>query len=386
MKISVIMPTYNDSKTIKETLDSLMYQTYKDWELIIIDDGSTDNTRLIIEDYKKEKDAEDKIRYCYQENSDQLNAIINALDYITGDYIYVLHSDDLLNENTTFEKCVDYMSKNADYDAIISDLKLINDNGAELGIQKVRQYKNSKSDLPLQQLSLGRNLYVDVGFFKKESYVSSIKNTYLIWNMPFWINTENEKPSIIKVKKVDFIFMKYRIHENNYINDEIGTLNVLNGELRTLTTLMNYYNIPFYKLQNFLCRALHKMKIEYKPIYHKKEQKRKGKIVEFVVKKRVPNYKNNLFLNSLVNFYKNTSSSNRKVTIEKVPDIFIYKGKDIRKFNKEIKQGTIDEFYLNLLIEMEIGFKTIVVKNEYDKDKMIEICKFLCIFPEIEIL
>ena len=180
--------------------------------------------------------------------------------------------------------------------------------------------------------------------------------------------------------------MKYRIHENNYINDEIGTLNVLNGELRTLTTLMNYYNIPFYKLQNFLCRALHKMKIEYKPIYHKKEQKRKGKIVEFVVKKRVPNYKNNLFLNSLVNFYKNTSSSNRKVTIEKVPDIFIYKGKDIRKFNKEIKQGTIDEFYLNLLIEMEIGFKTIVVKNEYDKDKMIEICKFLCIFPEIEIL
>ena len=122
------MPTYNDSKTIKETLDSLMYQTYKDWELIIIDDGSTDNTRLIIEDYKKEKDAEDKIRYCYQENSDQLNAIINALDYITGDYIYVLHSDDLLNENTTFEKCVDYMSKNADYDAIISDLKLINDN------------------------------------------------------------------------------------------------------------------------------------------------------------------------------------------------------------------------------------------------------------------
>ena len=380
------MPTYNDSKTIKETLDSLMYQTYKDWELIIIDDGSTDNTRLIIEDYKKEKDAEDKIRYCYQENSDQLNAIINALDYITGDYIYVLHSDDLLNENTTFEKCVDYMSKNADYDAIISDLKLINDNGAELGIQKVRQYKNSKSDLPLQQLSLGRNLYVDVGFFKKESYVSSIKNTYLIWNMPFWINTENEKPSIIKVKKVDFIFMKYRIHENNYINDEIGTLNVLNGELRTLTTLMNYYNIPFYKLQNFLCRALHKMKIEYKPIYHKKEQKRKGKIVEFVVKKRVPNYKNNLFLNSLVNFYKNTSSSNRKVTIEKVPDIFIYKGKDIRKFNKEIKQGTIDEFYLNLLIEMEIGFKTIVVKNEYDKDKMIEICKFLCIFPKIEIL
>ena len=55
MKISVLTPSYNDAISIKKTLDSLLMQTYTDWESIIIDDGSTDDTRKIIEEYKKGK-------------------------------------------------------------------------------------------------------------------------------------------------------------------------------------------------------------------------------------------------------------------------------------------------------------------------------------------
>ena len=54
-KITVLTPTYNDSKSITETLTSLSSQTYTNWESIIIDDGSTDNTKSIIENFKKEK-------------------------------------------------------------------------------------------------------------------------------------------------------------------------------------------------------------------------------------------------------------------------------------------------------------------------------------------
>ena len=97
-KISVLMPTYNDADTILETLDSLVVQKYNNWELIIIDDGSSDDTKTVIEKYKKQKDKKNKIKYVYQENKDQLLAIINGLDYVTGDYIYILHSDDLLYE------------------------------------------------------------------------------------------------------------------------------------------------------------------------------------------------------------------------------------------------------------------------------------------------
>lgn len=103
MKISVLTPSYNDAISIKKTLDSLLMQTYTDWESIIIDDGSTDDTRKIIEEYKKEKGLEDKIKYIYQENKDQLNAILNGLQYVNGDYIFTLHSDDLLPDKDFFQ-------------------------------------------------------------------------------------------------------------------------------------------------------------------------------------------------------------------------------------------------------------------------------------------
>ena len=51
MKISIIMPTYNDKDSIVETFDSVINQTYTNWELIIIDDGSTDNTEEVIKNY-----------------------------------------------------------------------------------------------------------------------------------------------------------------------------------------------------------------------------------------------------------------------------------------------------------------------------------------------
>ena len=60
-KISVLMPTYNDADTILETLDSLVVQKYDNWELIIIDDGSSDDTKTVIEKYKKKKDKKNKI-------------------------------------------------------------------------------------------------------------------------------------------------------------------------------------------------------------------------------------------------------------------------------------------------------------------------------------
>ena len=96
MKISVIMPTYNDCKSIEETLDSLKNQTYKNWELVIVDDGSIDDTKKVINRYIENNNLNKKIKYIYQENGDQLNAILNGMNYLSGDYIYLLHSDDLL--------------------------------------------------------------------------------------------------------------------------------------------------------------------------------------------------------------------------------------------------------------------------------------------------
>jgi len=67
-KVSVIMPTYNRAETLPDALESLLAQTYLDFEVIVVDDGSTDNTRAVVEEYCK-KDS--RIIYYYQENKER---------------------------------------------------------------------------------------------------------------------------------------------------------------------------------------------------------------------------------------------------------------------------------------------------------------------------
>ena len=79
MKIYVLMPTYNDASSILDTLNSIIVQTYENWQLIIVDDGSKDDTKNIVNKFLKENDLDNKIMYVYQDNADQLNAIKNGM-------------------------------------------------------------------------------------------------------------------------------------------------------------------------------------------------------------------------------------------------------------------------------------------------------------------
>lgn len=63
--VSIIVPCFNQAHFLPETLDSLLNQTYQNWECIIVDDGSTDDTKKIAEEYEK---RDDRFRYIYQEN------------------------------------------------------------------------------------------------------------------------------------------------------------------------------------------------------------------------------------------------------------------------------------------------------------------------------
>lgn len=385
-KISVIMPTYNDCGSIKETLDSLMMQTYNNWELVIVDDGSTDNTKKVIEQYKKNNDKENKIKYIYQENGDQLNAILNGIKHLSGEYVYLLHSDDLLDSNNVFDKCVKYMQKHKECDALTADLTIIDENSNITGIQKIEKYKKQDYILAIQELWLGRNLFVDFAFHRAKTFFEEVKNNYVIWNTPYWINFNNGAPTMLNVQKADFHILKYRVHSGNYVNSYMGKLNVINGELRTLVSLMKYYNIPAYKLQYFIFRVFNKLKLFslYRPIYSRKEQNNKGKIVEFVIRKRFPKNEENVFLKALILFYKKQIKREIKID-EVINENSVYQGKDNAKFNKSIVNGTLSNIYKLLIKEMEKGFDVVIVNNDDEKDKMEDILRFLCIRPFVTI-
>lgn len=389
-KISVLTPTYNDAKSIEETLMSLINQTYSNWESIIIDDGSTDDTKFIIENFKNKYDKDNKINYIYQENADQLNAILNGLSKISGDYIFVLHSDDLLPNNDFFEKIVSEMEQN-NCDAIIGNLEIINDKSETVNCWKALKYRNSKCIPAILLLNQGANIYGDVALWEKDVYTKKIKNNYLSWNTPFWIDLQNE-PQILNVKTVNFPILKYRIHESNYINNDIGKFNVLNGELRALTILLNYYKIPLYNFQKFIwnfirMRGIRKLSLSnyFKPFYFNKETKNKYKILKNKIEKTYgKSYKENIFLKSLLDFYKN--NSDRTIELKNLENEEIFLGKDIRSFTKKLFDNNLSKFYYNIFEEMQKGFKTIKVKNESEKNLAINLSKFLCIYPYVEIV
>jgi glycosyltransferase involved in cell wall biosynthesis len=89
--VSVIIPSYNAAGFISETLDSALAQTYKNFEILVIDDGSTDNTKEVLEPYIKRG----QIRYIYQDNSRQAVARNNGMQQAKGELLAFLDADDI---------------------------------------------------------------------------------------------------------------------------------------------------------------------------------------------------------------------------------------------------------------------------------------------------
>ncbi len=392
-KITVVMPTYNDEKSIIVAIESIVKQKYTNWELLISNDGSKDNTEEIVLKYIKEKKLEDKIKYFKFENGDQLNAILNVEKYITGDLVYILHSDDLMYDELVFEKANNYFKKNKNVDAIISNAQKVNDNLEEMDIQKTKKYINNIKVLPLTLLWLGRNMYIDMAFFKKEKFLNEVKKSYLIWNIPFWMDIDKYK--ILNIETVDFIFFRYRIFEGNYINHESGQISVILGELRTALSLMKKYTILLYKLQYNAFRLLNKLNIKYYPIYFEKETKDKYKIAKYIVNKRFTDeqIKNNIYLYSLLTFLQKLDNI-EKTKIDKEISInninvneYIYYGKDVRKFFNDLKNNKVSKIYIKILKLMQEGFNIININTNEEKEIIETVLKFYGIhkFVKIEI-
>lgn len=116
--VSVIMPSYNTSQYISQSIQSVIDQTYKNWELIIVDDCSTDNTDEIVKGFD-----DDRIRYFKNEtNSGAAISRNRALREAKGKWIAFLDSDDLWLPQK-LEKQIDFMKKN-DYKFTYTDYKI----------------------------------------------------------------------------------------------------------------------------------------------------------------------------------------------------------------------------------------------------------------------
>lgn len=109
MKISIVTATYNSAKTIQHTIDSLLSQSYTDWEHIIIDGASGDDTLTIVR--QNEPQYANRLRYISEKDDGIYNAINKGIDMATGDVIGILNSDDILADNDVLQQIADTFEK-----------------------------------------------------------------------------------------------------------------------------------------------------------------------------------------------------------------------------------------------------------------------------------
>lgn len=125
MKVSIITPVFNGEKYIERCINSLINQTYKNIEVIIVNDGSIDNTEKILNKYK---DFDSRIKIVNQKNYGQLIARKNGIKVSTGDYLMFVDIDDWIEPNA-IEKLISYIYQyNADvikYNYIVEPSKKI---------------------------------------------------------------------------------------------------------------------------------------------------------------------------------------------------------------------------------------------------------------------
>ena len=126
MKISIITASYNYADYIGDTIKSVLNQTYSDWELIIVDDGSTDNSVDIIKQYCKE---DNRIKFFAHENNENKglkDTLLLGISKAQGEWIAFLESDDCWQENY-LEKKIEVIEKFPSVGLIFNDVELFGD-------------------------------------------------------------------------------------------------------------------------------------------------------------------------------------------------------------------------------------------------------------------
>ncbi len=154
--VSVVIATYNYGKYIKETIESCLKQTYKNIEIIVVDDGSTDDTKnVVLENFR------DSVKYIYTENVGQNKAVNLGLTHVTGDYIALLDADDIWDP-TKIEKQISFFNTYKDVGLIFTDFCKFNEQGilVHSHFNRLRHFMNTQKE------NLEGNWYIlDEDFF-----------------------------------------------------------------------------------------------------------------------------------------------------------------------------------------------------------------------------
>lgn len=209
LKISVIVPVYNVEKYLKQCLDSIVNQTYKNLEIIIVNDGTKDNSMKIVEEYLQDK----RIKVINKENGGLSSARNIGIKEATGDYISFIDSDDYISLNM-YEDLVKNINGE---DIIIFNYSRLDDKTKK--IVKNKYIKNNKMiilDKKLNylysriELVCWNKIYKATFIKEKKINFLEIVNEDVFWNIEVFYSAES-----VKILNQDYYY--YRINRSDSI-------------------------------------------------------------------------------------------------------------------------------------------------------------------------
>jgi len=212
-EISVIVPSYNHGEFISETLNSIINQTFSKWECIIVDDGSSDNTRQVIQEYC---DKDSRFEYVYQNNSGVSAARNNGISLAKGEFILPLDADDLIGE-TYIEKALLEFRRNPDLKLVYCKAKMF---GKVNKIWELPDYCYEK--LLWQNLIFCSAVYRKSDFNKTKGYDTNILG-YEDWD--FWLSFIEPSDSVFCINEVLFYYRIRKLSRSTGANQNCVSIN-----------------------------------------------------------------------------------------------------------------------------------------------------------------
>lgn len=248
MKISIITVCYNSASTIKDTIDSVLQQTYREIEYIIVDGASTDSTLNIVRSYG---DLISKI--ISEPDSGIYNAMNKGIKHATGDVVGIVNSDDFLNNSNIIQRVADEFISN-DLDALYGDIQYVRPEK----LNEVVRYYSSKSFSPNKfkygfmpahpSFYVKRHLFEKYGFYK-ENYIIAADFELLLRFM---------YGNNIRIKYIQMPFVTMRtggisnksLKSNYILNSEILRACRENNIKTNLVFIYSKYILKFFELFN----------------------------------------------------------------------------------------------------------------------------------------
>lgn len=213
--ISIIMPAYNKAPYIAEALDSVIAQTITDWECIVVNDGSTDNTEEIVLSYVS---REPRIKYFVQPNQGVSDARNNGIKESSGEYILPLDADDVIAP-TYIEKALAYFEN-------YPDTKLVYCKEKPFGVNDSSRLPPYKyEDFIWSNCIFCSAIYRKKDFERIGGYNSSMSVSYGLEDWDFWLRLLDSTARVYQIPEELFLYRK--IYNGRSVDREQNLSNAL---------------------------------------------------------------------------------------------------------------------------------------------------------------